>query len=565
MAEFEHSVNDYLEVFKRRKMFVVGPFALVFFLALLLALLLPPVYRSTARILIEEQEIPSDLVRGSVSTFADQRIQSISQRVMTRANLAKVIEKFDIYKEERESQPIEMVVATMREAIKIETISADVIDPKSGRAGQVTIAYTVAFDYRDPQTAQQVTREISELFLNENAVSRTHAADEAASFLTGEANKLREEIRIDEEKISQFKKENVNHLPELNHYNFTQLEGVDRELINTNSQIATLQERKFMLEGEFSQLDPFGGVTTETGERVLSKSAKLNMLRSQYPTLLSRYSADHPNVTRMRREIQVLEAELGQGPSRSALNQQLHDAQARLASLKKRYSEGHPEIRKLKRQIKTLQQMPSSSGRSSSNVGMAPESPAYIAMRSRVAAVRSELNALFARKKEIEAKQRDIRSRLTQAPQVELEYQDLLRRYKSKTSRYEEIKSKEMEAKISQKLESERKGERFSLIEPAEYPLQPIKPNRKIILFLGLLLAMASGVGVALLLEMLDSSIHNEATVLSVVGVAPLVTIPYLEDANDAVARTSTTKIVSIAGTVFVLSLLVVIVVARSG
>ena len=560
MVELEHSLNDYLELLIRRKIAVIGPFVLVFFLAFLLAILLPPVYRSTARILIEEQEIPSDLVRASVSTFADQRIQSISQRVMTRANLAKVIEHFDLYREELESQPLEMVIATMREAIKIETISADVMDPNSGKAGQVTIAFTVAFDYRDPETAQKVASEISDLFLNENAGSRAHAANEAANFLAEEANKLRDEIRADEESISKFKKNNVNQLPELNHYNFSQLEGMDREMININAQIATLQERKFLLQGEFAQLDPFGGITTESGERVLSKSAKLNMLRSQYPTLLSRYSADHPSVSRMRREIQVLEAELGQGQGQSELNQQLHDAESQLASLQKRYSDQHPKVRKLQRQIKNLKAMPTGSGRFSANAGLAAESPAYIATRSQLAAVSSELNALIARKTELEVKQNEIRKRLTQAPQVELEYQELLRRYKNKTTRYEDIRSKEMEAKISQKLETERKGERFSLIEPAEYPLLPIKPNRKIILFLGFLLGIACGVGLAMVLEMLDDSIHNEAGILSVVGVAPLVTVPYLEDANDAVARNSTTIMAALAGTtIFVIGLVVVV------
>jgi len=147
---------------------------------------------------------------------------------------------------------------------------------------------------------------------------------------------------------------------------------------------------------------------------------------------------------------------------------------------------------------------------------------------------------------------------------VELEYQELLRRYKNKTSRFEEIRSKEMEAKISQKLETERKGERFSLIEPAEYPLLPIKPNRKIILFLGFLLAIVCGVGLAIVLEMLDSSIHDEAAILSVVGVAPLVTVPYLEDDHDTDVRTSTKKMAVVAGTtIFVIGLVVVL--AKSG
>lgn len=533
MSEHELGLSDYIEVLMRRKLAILLPFTFGMVVAIFLAVWLPSLYRSTARILIEEQDIPSDFVRSSVTTFADQRIQTISQRVMTRENLARVIEKFGLYQEEIESQSLDFVVAKMRSAISVETIGADIIDPRSGRPTQVTIAFTVAFDYRDPKIAQNVAAEISELFLNKNESSRARAADDAYSFLAEEAARLHKEIRKDEEKISQFKKDNVNQLPELNQFNFSALTGLEREIINTNSQISTLQERKFFLESELSQLDPFGGVTTEKGDRVLSKSAKLELLRSQYPTLLSRYSSTHPDLIRMQREIQALEVELGQRPSRQITNRELHDARARLLSLKKRYSPDHPDVRKLQRQIAALESMLNNSLPSSSYAPLAGENPAYIATKTRLASVRSELNALAGRKKEIKAKQAELRNRLTLAPQVEWEYQDLLRQYKNKTTRYEEIKSKEMKARISRKMESEHKGERFSLIEPAEFPLLPVKPNRKLILVLGLILGLGCGIVLVVLLEAIDDSIHNETAVFVLTGVQPLVTVPFLEDELD--------------------------------
>ena len=537
LSEHELGLSDYIEVLMRRKLAILLPFALGMVLAIFLAVWLPSVYRSTARILIEEQDIPSDFVRSSVTTFADQRIQTISQHVMTRANLARVIEKFGLYQKEIEGGSLELVVATMRDAISVETIGADIIDPQSGRPTQVTIAFTVAFDYRDPQIAQKVATEISELFLNKNASNRARAADEAFSFLAEEAARLHEGIRIDEEKISQFKKDNVNQLPELNQINFSALAGLERDLINTNAQISTLQERKFFLESELGQMDPFSGIITEKGDRVLSKAAKLELLKSQYPTLLSRYSSTHPNLTRMRREMQALEVELGQRPSRQTTNRELHDARARLVSLAKRYSPEHPDIRKLQRQIAALESTPKNSSPSGSRVRLAAESPAYIATRTRLASARSELNALAIRKKEIEAKQVDLRNRLTLAPQVEWQYQDLLRQYKNKTTRYEDIKTKEMEARISQKMESENKGERFSLIEPAEFPLLPVEPNRKLILVLGLILGLGCGVALVVLLEALDDSIHNETAIFALAGVRPIVTVPFLEDEVDRVNK----------------------------
>ena len=125
-------IKDYLKIIKRRSKFLFIPFVVISILSIVLSVVLPSVYRSMSTILIEEQEIPSDLVRSTVTTFADQRIQVISQRIMTRANLMEIIKKFDLYPKERKSKSEERILEKMRESIKVEPISADVIDPRNG-------------------------------------------------------------------------------------------------------------------------------------------------------------------------------------------------------------------------------------------------------------------------------------------------------------------------------------------------------------------------------------------------------------------------------------------------
>src|ERR1043165_8570379 len=117
----------------RRRVLMTWIFAAAFIIGLLVTLLLPSVYRSTATILIEQQEIPEDLVRSTVTSFADQRIEMISQRVMTSSNLWSVIEKFDLYADERHRKPREYIIDAMRDDIDRQVISADVVDPRSGR------------------------------------------------------------------------------------------------------------------------------------------------------------------------------------------------------------------------------------------------------------------------------------------------------------------------------------------------------------------------------------------------------------------------------------------------
>ena len=127
MENQESGFKDYFKIFKRRIKFFIIPTIVVTLMAVLLAVLLPSVYRSSATILIEEQVIPSDLVRSTVTTFADQRIQVISQRIMTRSNLSDIIKKYNLYTDDLKDKTLEIILEKMRERIVVDTISADVV------------------------------------------------------------------------------------------------------------------------------------------------------------------------------------------------------------------------------------------------------------------------------------------------------------------------------------------------------------------------------------------------------------------------------------------------------
>jgi uncharacterized protein involved in exopolysaccharide biosynthesis len=139
-------IKDYLKIVKKRRKFLIIPMIVIALLSIILAVVLPSTFRSAATILIEEQEIPSELVKSTVTTFADQRIQIISQRIMSRSNLVEIIKKFDLYADDRKSKTEEVILEKMRKSIKVETISADVIDPRSGAPTKATIAFALTFD-----------------------------------------------------------------------------------------------------------------------------------------------------------------------------------------------------------------------------------------------------------------------------------------------------------------------------------------------------------------------------------------------------------------------------------
>ena len=161
----------------RRRFLILIVSAAVMALAVTVALVLPPTYTSGATILIEQQEIPQELVRSAVTSFADQRVQVISQRVMTTQNLLELIERYNLYPDIRTSKPREVLLQDMRNDIAMKMISADVIDPRSGRPTQATIAFSVSYSSHSPELALKVANDLTSLYLNENLTSRTQMAE----------------------------------------------------------------------------------------------------------------------------------------------------------------------------------------------------------------------------------------------------------------------------------------------------------------------------------------------------------------------------------------------------
>jgi uncharacterized protein involved in exopolysaccharide biosynthesis len=550
-------IKDYLKVIKRRTKFLVIPFIVISILSIVLSVVLPPVYRSTATILIEEQEIPSDLVRSTVTSFADQRIQVISQRIMTRPNLMEIIKKFDLYAKELKSKAEERILEKMRKSIKVESISADVVG-KTGSATKATIAFTLTFDDKNPAISQKVANELTSLFLKENIKSRTESAENATLFLSEESRRLKDKIQQIQADLAVFKEKNLSQLPQISQLNQQELTSLTGQLLNMDSQERSLQEREFYLEGQLAQIDPNALATNATGSRVFDMKDRLKVLESEYPSLQASYSATHPDVIKVKREIDSLKKQIGGNVDLNKMNAELISKKSELASLSKQYSEKHPDVVKLQKQITTLQQsMITAKNTESTNTSVEPDNPAYITLKAQLEGIHAESKSLAFTRSHLTQKIEDLRQSLRQAPLVEKEYTDLIQELDNSNLRYREVSAREMEAQISQQLEVQRKGERFTLIDPPQEPLEPISPNRIAILFLGLVFALASGFGSVFLVEMIGSTINNGKTIAAILGVPPLASIPYLESKEESESFTKQNRIILI-GTLIVITVAVI-------
>ncbi|MCG8035539.1 MAG: lipopolysaccharide biosynthesis protein [Candidatus Thiodiazotropha taylori] len=502
-------IGDYVAILKRRKFQLIIPAILILLISIGLALGLPSVYRAEATILIEQQEIPDELVRSTVTSYAGERIQVISQRVMTTENLVKIIDNYELYQDERNDTSLTQLAEKLHDDIELDMISADVVDPRSGRPTTATIAFTLSYINKDPRVSQKITNEIVSLYLDENLRQRTRSALETSSFLTSEANRLNKEINLLEAKLAKFKEEHVTNLPELQQLNIQLMERNEQELLNTVQQIRNLEERIIYLQSELAQMNPTSDLFNSSGERIMGAEDRLMTLKTEYLALTTRYTDDHPTVSKIKEEIELLE---------------------------KKVTNSNGYDNKIK-----------------------PDNPAYLQLATQLKAAESELESLNDAKDNLKVKLQDYENRLIQSPQVEKEYRNLTRDYDNALAKYQEIKAKQLEAELAESLERERKGERFSLIEPPQVPEMPHKPNRIAILLLGVMLSVIGSITYVAIVESLDETIYRIKDLVDITKAPPLAIIPYIELQEEVKQKLSPTNLVLISTTVLVPLILVTI------
>lgn len=541
------------EVVRRRLPLGLTVGLVLLLITVAVALGLPAIYKSRAVILIEQQDIPQDLVRSLVTSYADQRIQVISQRVLTNANLVNIIEKFGLYADERAKDPLEVILAQMRDDITVAPISADVVDQKSGKAMKATIAFELAFDSKAPATAQRVANDLVSLFLNENLKQRSEATEETLTFLTAEEKRLRATVDDLEKKLADFKERNAGALPELSQLNLQLMSRAEQDLSQLQNQIRSLEQQKVYLESELAQQPPSGAVLmSQRGERLMSPTDRLKSLESEFITLSARYGASHPDVVTMRREIETLRQQTGTGVPQSERAARLQALEAELTASSERYGAEHPDIRRLQREIAAIQtELAAPSAPTSTVVAQTtPDNPAYIQLKARLEATESDLRSMSGQAAALRAKLGDFERRLSAAPQVEREYRALTRDFDLAVAKYQEVLGKRQEAELARSLETGQRGERFTLIEPPVVPQEPDRPNRLAIGFLGLVLSFAGSFGVGALAENLDSRIYGRGGIARVTGVPPLAVIPRLENAASRRARLLKRGLIGVAAVV---------------
>ncbi len=559
-SEPVQTLQAYVAIFHRRRTLVILIGGMLLSLSLGIAFLWPSVYKSTATILIEEQDIPSEFVRSTVTSYADQRIETIKQQVMSRTTLWKLVEQYNLYPDLRRTNPTEVVVEKFTNDIAVEVINANVVDKRTQQLTKATIAFTVAYQSQSPVLAQKVANELTSLFLSENLKGRERQAQETTSFLQQEAEDLSTHISEVDEKIAKFKNRASGALPELMSLNLQLMSQADRELMDIDQQIRTIEERKNFLEGELATIKPNTPIMSVTGERILDSSERLRALHAEYVGTSANLAPDHPDILKMKHEIEALESETGQRPEIEEVSKQLIDARITLAATSERLGQEHPDVVQAQRKIAGLEREISRiSAVPYKSPLQRPENPAYINLQALHNSAATSLDALRATRVAVKQRLQDYAARLERTPEMEPDYLFLTRDRDTSGQKYQEIRSRLLEARVSEGLEIQRKGERFSLIDPPRLPEKPDKPNRLAILLLGLVLAVGGGIGSAAAAEFLDHSIRTPDQLAQLTQLLTLAVVPFMPNEEDLSRAVKRNRLIKGTGLGMILTLLVVI------
>ena len=483
--EYELTLSDYIDIVRRHYLLMIGIFVAVFLVALALAIKLPPVYQSSGTILIESQQISSTIITSSVTGFASERIEVVKQRVMTRENLLRIIKKYNIFKSKGESRVTSELISDLQKRIEITMLSTNL--GGGYRHSQATIAFSISFEDSNPELAYRVTSELVTLFLDENIKSRVERATETTQFLSQESNRLKVDLEKMESLVAAYKQKYSSSLPEnlslkmsILQRTETTLANLDRDYTATENE---LQRLEFELTAAKSGLEP-----------VETPMTRLKQLKAEYRQASISYKNTHPTIRALKRKIEMLE--------KSTLSEVDNDP---------------PSV----------------------SLGMLINSELILRLETHIKTAKGRLQSIDEQRKPMRKRIAKYEKEIIETPQVELGLLSLLRDHSTAKEKYEEIQTKQLNAQIAENLEGENKSERFSLIDPPILADKPVKPNRKKIILLGLMLALAAAGGIAFLLETLNQRIRGKGMLTAALGQSPLVEIPYITTRDEHLMRKS--------------------------
>jgi len=477
-----------LAVWRRRKWLDAFVFMLPLTAGVSLILSLPDLYRATATVLVERQQVPESFVKATVTSEFETRLQTISQEILSRARLIQLIKQFHLYAEMQDSMSNDQLAERMRRDIQIDVKTARSSGPSA------TVAFALSYRGRDPQTVALVTNTLASFYAEENLKIRERQASGTSLFLKAQLETTRKRLDEQERVVSEFKRRYLGELPQQMTANLTTLEGLNTQLRLNNDNRVRAMERREALAAQLAEAESTGQVADMPMGPAAGPEdpvTQLARLRRELIAAQARYTDAHPTVTRLKEEIASIQRELA--------NAKADGKPAKAA---------RPAV---------------------------PANPYVMRLKEGLSAAEAEVRIANSEEQRLRSAIAGYQTRVESTPRREQEYLDLSREYDSTKELYGSLLKRYEEAQIAENMEQRQKGEQFRILDSALASGAVAAPNRMFLLLATLGASVACAVGAALLAELLDTSFHFAADLAAVTRVPVLVRIPWIR--TDAYMR----------------------------
>lgn len=465
----------YLSIFLRRLPYFLLVVLAVLAVGISLAVLLPAKYRSEALLLVESEQIPGNLAASTVSTEAVEELQILEQQLMTRANLLEIANRFGLYRDRPTLDPT-AIVADMRDRARFERRSTG-----GGRGGQGAVTtLTIAFEAGSAQQSLDVTNELVTRLLQANVEMRTGRATETLEFFKQEVARLGADLDRQEAEILAFMLENQDSLPDSLDYRRTRQATLQERLLQLQREQGALTDRRTRLVTLYEQ----------TG-RVDTAPAQMTPVQSQ-----------------------------------------LAEARAALENALLVYSPQNPQVKVLEARVAALER--SLAAESGAVPGDASAPTLYEMQLAEIdgeLAYNADQSALVER--ELEA----LRVSIEATPGNSTRLAEMQRENEITRGQYTTAVDRLAQAQTGERIEVLSKGQRISVVEQPVLPSEPFSPPRKMIVAGSIAAALALGLGLVALLEVMNRSIRRPSEIEARLGITPIATLPYLRTEHESLLR----------------------------
>ncbi|MDE3179621.1 MAG: lipopolysaccharide biosynthesis protein [Acidobacteriota bacterium] len=489
----ELNVEDYIGIFRRRIWLLIIPAVLGPVIGLGIAHKLSPRYTSTSQILIDEPKVPTSFVPSTNGNNLISRLANMEEQIRSRSRLQPIMERYGLYRKDINKVPIEELVARMNKAIVIMPVEFS--NQISGSAGKNQVpGFQISFTADTPQVAQGVCQEITSMFIDANLRQEEARASGTADFIAVQLQGAKQKLDEQDAKLAAFKRQYFGSLPDQEQTTIQLLGTLSTDLNSLAQTMSGYQQQRTYTESLLAQqAAAWKAAQNAGGGNPGALQEQLNKMEDNLTALRAHYTDDYPDVIKAKADIAALKQKLAQQ------NATQNASNAKAGSNAANPALEPPQIHQLRASLSALD------GAITSN--------------------QAEQNRL---RKQIAANE----GRLKLTPAVEEQFKDLTRNYQTASLFYNSLLQKEDESQMSTSLARRQEGQQFTVLDPADLPQKPSFPNHLVFAGGGLAAGIVVGVGLILLMELKDKSLHDEKDIEFYMGAPTLAMIPMLGDGN---------------------------------